>query len=241
MKSLISIFLSFFCLCLHAQSSFSDAPSGKQGDFPANWDLVRGSAEIASLNGESIIYLSNKAIIKPKIEGNNYLSNSFTLEFDAFYDELSKIAIHQYYEVRFWEGDSYYVPNKSSDFFNPLYTYCHGGKIDGRLNGSKVKYDGYKQSMNSAKNEWRHIIISYNNGTFKLSIDGFQAINIPNLPFSPQMLSIGAFSNEYGDFVRAIKNIQITGIKFTNSNNNSQVQGTRIVLVVDQTTKQVKT
>ena len=191
MKSIISIFLSFFCLSLQAQSSFSDAPSGNQGDFPPNWDLIRGSAEVASLNGESIIYLSNKAIIKPKIEGNNYLSNSFTLEFDAFYDELSKIAIHQYYEVRFWEGHSYYVPNKkSSNFFNPLYVYCHGGKIDGRFNGPKVKFDGYKQSMNDAKNEWRHVTISFNNGAFKLSIDGFQAINIPNLPFTPKIFSL---------------------------------------------------
>lgn len=217
MKFLQTIIVFTFCITINAQTSFQDAPSGNQGEFPINWDLVRGSAEVASLNGESIIYLSNKAIIKPKIADNDYLYNSFTVEFDAFYDELSKIAIHQYYEIRFWNGDSFYVPNKNSDYFNPLYVYCHGGKIDGRFNGPKVTFDGYNQSMNKAKNEWRHIIISYNNGAFKLSIDGFQAINIPDLPFTPKMFSVGAFSHEYGDFVRAIKNVSITGINATTS------------------------
>ena len=110
--------LSFHCSFAQAQS-FQDSPSGSQGDFPPNWDLVRGSAELATLNGEAIIYMTNKSIISPKIDSINYLEDTFTFEFDAFYDESSRIPIHQYYEVRFWDGHSYLSLTNGQGFLNP--------------------------------------------------------------------------------------------------------------------------
>ncbi|MBE9491193.1 MAG: hypothetical protein IMY67_12920, partial [Bacteroidetes bacterium] len=106
MKSYIIVILTFFSLIINAQT-FQDNLSGEeQGEFPSKWNLIRGSAEIAQY-GEHIIYLANKSIISPKIGSSNYLSNNFTLEFDAFYDGARKISIQQYYEIRFWEGNSY--------------------------------------------------------------------------------------------------------------------------------------
>jgi len=222
MKNIIIIVLCIItCNLINAQT-FQDSPSGSQGDFPPNWDLIRGSAEIASLNGSPIIYFSNKAIITPKIGGTNYLKESFTLEFDAFYDEASKIPIHQYYQVRFWDGHSFIIlqENKGDHFF-PLTIYCNGGRIDGRVNGAKVKYDGYKQAMKDAQNVWRHITVVYNQGVLKLFIDNMLLVNIPKVAFKPSMISIGVFAHEYADFVRAIKNVSLIGAKGTTQDNDN--------------------
>ena len=164
---------------------FQDNLSGDaNGEFPSKWNLIKGSAEISSVNGESSIYMANKSVISPKIGSSNYLEDVFTLEFDAFYDEASRIPIHQYYEVRFWDGHSYLTLPNRQGFLNPILLYCYGGKINGRINGSKVTYDGYREDMKDAQNVWRHVTVNYNNGTLKVNIDGFQAINIPNLPFT---------------------------------------------------------
>jgi len=202
--------------------TFQDNLTGEeQGEFPSRWDLIRGSAEVASLNGGSIIYLANKSIITPLINSKNYLSNNFTLEFDAFYDEASKIPIHQYYEVRFWEGHSHTIlQDNKGGFYNPLNIYCNGGRIDGKVNGAKVKYDGYRESLKEANNVWRHISISYNNGALKVFIDDILLVNVPKVEFNPTMISIGVFTHEYVDFVRAIKNVRLTGININNNTDN---------------------
>ncbi len=223
MKSYITVILAFFSLIINAQTSFQDNLTGEeQGEFPSRWDLIQGSAEIASLNGGPIIYLANKSIITPLINSKNYLSNNFTLEFDAFYDGARKINFHQYYEVRFWDGHSYLVLKDGKGFLNQLSIYCNGGRIDGRVNGAKVKYDGYRESLKeNKKSVWRHIKVNFNNGAIKVFIDDILLVNIPKIELNPSMISIGVFTHEYADFVRAIKNVSLTGINNNNTADNN--------------------
>ncbi len=219
---IIVTLLAFYFQPVNAQTSFQDNLTGEeQGEFPSKWDLIQGSAEVASLNGKSIIYLANKSIISPLINSENYLSDSFTLEFDAFYDGARKINFHQYYEIRFWEGHSYITLQDNGGFINPLNVYVNGARMDGRVNGAKVKYDGYKESMKEHKNNvWQHIKVNFNNGAIKVFIDDILLVNIPKIEFNPSMISIGVFTHEYADFIRAIKNVSITGINNNNSNDN---------------------
>jgi hypothetical protein len=214
----------FFCIILYLISihsifsqTFQDDLVGEvQGDFPSQWDLTKGSAEIASLEGVPYIYFSNGAIITPKIDGEDYLSANFTLEFDAYFDATSKIVYQQYFEVRFWKGNSYLSLDNNRGFMNPLTIYCYGSKMDGRVDGPKVKYDGYLQSMKDPLDVWRHIVVKFNNGHLRILIDDFQSINIPKLEFTPKMISIGTHSASNKDYVRGIKNIRITGIDSAN-------------------------
>ncbi len=220
------VYITLFTLCsqLIVAQTFQDNLKGEeQGEFPSKWDLIQGSAEVASLNGGSIIYLANKSIITPLINSKNYLSNNFTLEFDAFYDGARKINFHQYYEIRFWEGHSYIKLSDSRGFLNPLYAYVNGANIAGRVNGSKVKYDGYRESMKEHKKSiWRHITIKYNNGALKVFIDDILLVNIPQVEFNPTMISIGVFTHGYADFVRAIKNVSLFGAKGTIQDNDNE-------------------
>ncbi len=207
---LLIVLLSIYSQPILAQTFIDNLDGEQQGEFPSNWNLIKGSAEVASQEGSSFIYLSNNAVISPKINGEDYLANNFTLEFDAYFDDVSKGPLNQYYQIRFWNGTSYLV--LGNDHVNPLTIMCHGSKLDGRIDGSKVTYDGYMQSLKKPLDVWRHVTVNYNNGTLKVKIDDFQSINIPALLFDPEMISIGVFSGTHTDFVRGVKNIRITGI-----------------------------
>lgn len=60
--------LFVFFLQITGAQTFQDNLSGEiQGDFPSRWDLAKGSAEIATLGGDKIIYLANESVITPII------------------------------------------------------------------------------------------------------------------------------------------------------------------------------
>ena len=64
---------------------FEDNVVGEQmGEFPSKWDLLSGNAEIASVNGLTVINLTDPSTeIAPLMkEPKNYLTEAFTLEFD---------------------------------------------------------------------------------------------------------------------------------------------------------------
>lgn len=70
---------------------FEDVVKGEQvGEFPSKWDLERGNAEIATVNGEQAIeFAKEDSWIKPLISKNpkNYFGDEFTVEFDLMYTE----------------------------------------------------------------------------------------------------------------------------------------------------------
>ena len=73
---------------------FEDDLAGEQiGEFPSKWDLVRGSAEVASINGAKCIEMDQRdSWIAPLVKGGikNYLGDVFTIEYDMLYDDRKK-------------------------------------------------------------------------------------------------------------------------------------------------------
>ena len=65
---------------------FYDQLAGEQlGEFPSMWDLVEGECEIAKVNGENVIAMYSGCHIKPLMKTDNYLGETYTVEFD-YYD-----------------------------------------------------------------------------------------------------------------------------------------------------------
>src|SRR5690606_15620200 len=79
-----------------------DLSKEENGEFPSRWDLLKGNAENASLNGEAVIKLDNDTYIAPLMNREKYLPEVFTLEFDAYFDK----AYHTYqnYRILFYPG-----------------------------------------------------------------------------------------------------------------------------------------
>lgn len=73
---------------------FQDNMSGEQvGEFPSKWDLVRGNAEIATIQGKKCIALvDGDGWITPLVKGGikNYLGDVFTIEYDMLFDDRPK-------------------------------------------------------------------------------------------------------------------------------------------------------
>ena len=89
--------LALIQLQLANAQSFQDRPGNEpDGDFPSKWDLIKGSAEIKTFEGEKVISFGNYAIITPLMDSNNYLSEEFTLEFDAYFDVIEKSINYHY-------------------------------------------------------------------------------------------------------------------------------------------------
>ena len=73
---------------------FEDNMQGEQvGEFPSKWDLVRGNAEIATIQGQKCIALvDGDGWITPLVKGGikNYLGDMFTVEYDMLFDDRPK-------------------------------------------------------------------------------------------------------------------------------------------------------
>lgn len=166
---------------------FEDNLTGEQlGEFPSRWDLERGVAEIAKVNGETVIAMAgNDCWIKPLMSdfSTNYLDDTFTVEFDMLYDDSHKNGAPSI-EVDFM------APDKPRD--NEIYqlsTYMGQGKQSVAVSYVKNGSTSFTSKDGSASSgsqlvlndgAWHHYAISFNKRALKIYIDGTRVINIPN-------------------------------------------------------------
>jgi len=221
-----SVFL-LFCSTLYAQESgitaveknyaksdfvsgdeiiFEDDLTGeKMGEFPSQWDLLRGNAEVAGVGGVKAIYLeAQETAIMPLMKDmKRYLPDVFTLEFDfwcADHNEEQQGKWNEQYIVIFFDenGNEVMVFRADNQRVNWNYVPPGGGGGDWRSGD----FYGDKQYTNT----WRHLSISFNKRAFKAYIDGSRVTNIPNMA-APVRFVIARES--YEDHLDYIKNIRL--------------------------------
>jgi len=74
----------------------------ESGEFPSRWDLLSGSAEVASLGEDNVIHLThNYSIILPLMDKTDFLSDVFTIEFDVYF-EKDGVSRSDFYKIRFF-------------------------------------------------------------------------------------------------------------------------------------------
>ena len=225
-KSKILVFVLWLFMAPLMAQTFQDLPGNEPiGDFPAKWDLVSGSAQIGNFDGGSIISLSNKSIIKPLLNSTNYLTDNFSMSFEAYFDDVRQSVRFQFYEVRFWDGKGHilFPSNGGRASYNPVKIYRDGISLTGSdSKGESVAYEAFQKDMETKGGLWRLVNLEFRSGTLKIFIDGIQIINVPRYLFKPEMVSIGVYAREYNEnFVHGIRNIQLDGI-----DNSSGTMGT---------------
>ncbi len=184
---------------------FEDDLSGEEsGEFPSRWDLLSGSAEVASLGEDNVIHFAgNNSIILPLMDKKDFLPEIFTIEFDVFFEQDGAIR-SDVYKIRLFEGTS---NSKKIDGKNI-------SSIDITWNGVRMSQFGGKiSSFNEEKRnwqpKWKHIAIAFNKRSLKLYMDEERILNIPNLGFKPKMFSIGGHFDERFIKMSSIKNIRV--------------------------------
>ncbi len=193
---------------------YEDLVIGEQlGEFPSRWDLVRGNAEIAKLNGETVIAMSHDdSWITPLMKdgSRNYLGDVFTLEFDMLYDNSNQDG-----------GPSIEIDimNQDYDADSELFTFhfWQSGETQqiqcDYVRPNSERYD-YKQGTSTAENvgpvndgQWHHFALSFNKRAIKFYVDGRRIINIPNAKSGAGWFTLynGKANTERSTFVRNVR------------------------------------
>ncbi len=159
---------------------FDDNLANEQlGEFPSQWDLVRGNAEIATVAGEKVIcLLGEDSWITPLMKTpKNYLGDVFTIEFDFMCPKQS--AGGSSFELDFLQpdaqrdNDTYTITWGWSDYERSLnYSW---------VNTSEERSSGEGGKINFADGAWHHIALSFNKRALKVYLDGSRVANIPNV------------------------------------------------------------
>jgi len=187
---------------------FEDAPSTDEenGEFPSRWDLYKGSAEIAQVNGENVIMFIDKGgdiIPYLKNAAEDYLPEIFTIEFDVWF-EKGQTTSNRFF-ISFIDKKNQWGKGLVGNFT----VYPNGiefGETDKRYPGT--------ESLSWAEEpigQWRHISIAYTKGKFKAYMDDTRLVNIPHLEGNPWGFTIRSQKgNQY------LKNFRIAkgGVKY---------------------------
>ena len=175
-----------------SQVIFTDNQTGEAiGEFPSKWNLMRGNAEVAKVDGRNVILMSNQdSWIEPLIKNDSheYLGNIFTMEFDIMYPENSEGG----FEWDFMEPQS----NRDDECF----TVNWYGENDDQNEYDDI-HTGWRLSngdlsSNSAKGpcisdgDWHHMAVSFNQRALKVYVDGKRVANIPNAPVNPGWVTL---------------------------------------------------
>lgn len=166
---------------------FEDDFANEQvGEFPSKWDLVRGNAEVASVNGAKCIEMDQRdSWIAPLVKGGikNYLGDVFTIEYDMLYDDRPKDGCSNI-ELDIMHEDS----PRDHELFTITYGFCSDKQsyhCDYCLTSepSFTNKEGNASSAESTTNNdgrWHHYALSFNKRAIKFYIDGRRVINVPN-------------------------------------------------------------
>ena len=165
---------------------FEDNMQGEQvGEFPSKWDLERGNAEIATVNGQKCIaMMGDDSWIAPLVKGGikNYLGDVFTVEYDMLYKHNAKGGSSVELDIM------HETQKRDNELFTIDYNlYYDKTSVD--CNYVRPTEEGWthKEGNATAHNvavlndgRWHHLALSFNKRAIKFYIDGKRVINVPN-------------------------------------------------------------
>ena len=193
---------------------FEDNMQGEQvGEFPSKWDLVRGNAEIATINGVKCIALvDGDGWITPLVKGGikNYLGDVFTVEYDMLFDDRPKDGAPSI------ELD---IMNENERHDNELFTIHYSMSYDRQTidcDYVRPTEEGFthKEGHSSAREvcvindaRWHHFALSFNKRAIKFYVDGKRVINVPNAKAGAGWLTL--WSGGKDDRPTYVKNVVV--------------------------------
>ncbi len=136
-------------------------------EFPSKWTHIKGSIQnngfLEAGQSDGVIeWISNYATIKPTIQGDDYLGDSFKIE----------IQVHFNLEG----GNQFYNINLRNS--NDIYKH-HDIRIANSLIGNGN--DNLSRMPGQPPRGWHTIQVSFNKGNLKAFFDGVQLVNNPDI------------------------------------------------------------
>ena len=183
---------------------FDDPMDNEQlGEFPSQWELIDGVAEVVSINGKKAILISEWGTkICPLMKDPlNFLGDVFTVEYDLMFPETE--GDYTWLKTKFMKVDNkseedemMYFERAAYDGRDDVHWYWETSR--GNSNG---EYD-----IALPANEWNHVAISFNKRAWKVYFNGIRVANVPNVLAPPGWL---LFELDNGNGDTYITNLRI--------------------------------
>lgn len=168
---------------------FEDDVTREQiGEFPSQWDLLKGTVEIAQINGDKVILCVSQddPVIAPLFDNmKSYLPEKFTLEFDFWVGPFTKKGDDEpenCYIVRFYkpESGSRVQTINLDDWYYSASDHRTRLRWDFIPSSGENSRSGSDDSFRTIPNSWNHFSLSFNQRAMKVYINGIRYANIPN-------------------------------------------------------------
>lgn len=190
---------------------FEDNLTGEQlSEFPSQWDLIAGNAEISKLNGETVIQLMEHTKIAPLMKDpKNYLGDIYTIEFD-YWSQYHANSDDHYKNYGHITCNIIESENDRHTFFLAFYTQVFESTPLSTFNyewkptsGDEMRRGEDKAKLEARK--WQHVSLSFNKRAMKVYINQTRVANIPNMVNTGSYMKIRSYhENEV-----FIKNVRI--------------------------------
>ena len=193
-----------------------DVTSEQLGEFPRQWDLIKGTVEVARLNDDNVILCVSQddPVIAPLFdEMKSYLPEKFTLEFDFWVGAFEKQGDNNpsnRYIISFYKSNTSQrtqVIDMDDWYYNAS---DHRSILSWEFESLSEEWrHGRDESFRTIPNSWNHFALSFNQRAMKVYINGVRYANIPNT-IAPGYFQI-QFYRAGGYFTNntSIKNIRI--------------------------------
>ncbi len=188
---------------------FSDELAGeKMGEFPSQWDLVKGNIENATLNGENVIAIFKAGGITPLMKSpKNYLPEDFTIELD-FYKAGNTSSDADYINGTY----NFYIKDGNTKVvsIDNLWGYL-SGSFGKQFRASIRSAGGENRQVSEQvvyKSGWNRISISFNKRALKIYVNETRVVNAPNVA-QGKWFSIETTQNGGREATFFIRNVRI--------------------------------
>ncbi len=157
----------------------------KIGEFPSQWDLADGYAEVAEINGKKVIYGTKETRIMPYMKEKYYLPDVFTIEFDIYVPQGKRdeneymvgpeIGSNSRYDINL-------VGENDRNVFN-LHWYHHYWEIK-ETSVSWEWFSGGERKNGNIEyafkyDDFNRVSISFNQRALKVYLNETRIVNIP--------------------------------------------------------------
>jgi outer membrane protein OmpA-like peptidoglycan-associated protein len=174
-----------------------DFRTDQDGEFPAHWKLEAGQAVVNKLQGDPAFLLTegNYAKVSPRVKGNSYLTDTYTIEFD-FYPKAGGFER----TIVFLHG------KRGGDDTDANVTVGYDASLDGIEHDVSATYKG--GSSETYTNKWHHVAIAVKGNQMKLYQDQYRVLVVPDMgEFKADTLGFGGIGDSDNPIV--IKNVRI--------------------------------
>lgn len=168
---------------------FDDPMDAEQlGEFPSQWDLLRGNAEVVSVNGKKAFELFKRFTeVMPLMKNpKNYLGDVFTIEFDFLFSLKEMEYCSQWFHLLFYTPDG---TNEVMHFEKAVYLAKDGRIIWNWKSSSSDRNNGEGEVI-LPTDTWQHFAVSFNKRAWKIYINGQRVMNVPNVATPPGWFKI---------------------------------------------------